>query len=88
MTAAVANVSSHTKSGWLASLAQKKAEKAVERARLAAEEAEQAREKAREELLSRGLRKQEEAPNRTSAKAFLTYKPTLALAALDHRHAA
>lgn len=64
-------------------MAQRKADKAAERARLAAAAAEAVRTRARDELLSRpATSPPAAAPKRTSAKNFGAKDPSLALAAL------
>lgn len=77
-------VSSAIKSDWTVLVAQRKADKAAERARVTAKEAENVRESAREALLSRAAAAQlSAAPERTSGKNFGTKDPLLALTALD-----
>ena len=83
MSAAL-TVSSAVRSDWVALVAQRKADKAAERARIAAEQAETARERAREAVLSNAAAAQPTAaPERTSGKHFGAKDPLLALSCLD-----
>lgn len=76
-------VSPAIKSDWSTLVAERKAEKAAERARIAAQEAESARERARAALLNRAAVAQPTAaPVRTSGKNFGAKDPQLALTAL------
>lgn len=76
-------VSPSVKSDWTALVAQRKADKAADRARIAAEQAETARERAREAILSKAATAQPMmAPERTSGKHFGAKDPLLALVAL------
>ena len=76
-------VSPAIKSDWSTLVAERKAEKAAERARIAAQEAETARERARAALLNRAAVAQPTAaPVRTSGKNFGAKDPQLALTAL------
>ena len=76
-------VSPAIKSDWSTLVAQRKADKAAERARIAAQEAETARERARAALLNRAAVTQPTvAPVRTSGKNFGAKDPQLALIAL------
>lgn len=80
---AVLAVSPAIKSDWAALVAQRKADKAANRARLAAEEAETARWRAREALLSKVATAQPApAPARTAARNYGAKDPARALAAL------
>ena len=76
-------VSPAIKLDWSAFVAQRKADKAAERARIAAREAETVRECAREALLNRSLAAQPmAAPARTSGKNFGAKDPRFALTVL------
>ena len=78
-------VSPAIKSDWSTLVAERKAEKAAERARIAAQEAETARERARAALLNRAAVAQPTAaPVRTSGKNFGAKDPQLALIALGY----
>ena len=80
---AVLAVSPAIKSDWSTLVAQRKADKAAERARNAAQEVETARERARAVLLNRAATAQPTAaPERTSGKNFGAKDPQLALIAL------
>ena len=80
----VLSVNPAIKSDWSALVAQRKADKAAERARIAAQEAETVRERARDALLNRAATAQQStaAPERTSGKNFGAKDPQLALIAL------
>jgi hypothetical protein len=80
---AVLTVSPAIKSDWSTLVAQRKADKAAERARNAAQGVETARERARAALLNRAATAQPTvAPERTSGKNFGAKDPQLALIAL------
>jgi len=82
MSAALA-IGPAIKSDWSALVAQRKADRAAERARAAAQEAEAARARAREALLNRAAAAQPKAaPERTSGRNFGAKDPHVALTAL------